>query len=60
MEERKALRCPLCGAEMTGGDVVCKTGAGPTLYPRVEKIPLVKRLYSRMDRMAPSQLYATG
>ena len=36
MEERKALRCPLCGAEMTGGDVVCKTGAGPTLYPRVE------------------------
>lgn len=36
MEERNALRCPLCGAEMTGGDVVCKIGAGPTLYPRVE------------------------
>ena len=25
MEERKPLRCPLCGAEMTQGDVVCKT-----------------------------------
>ena len=36
MEERTTLRCPLCGAEMTGGDVVCKTGAGPTLDPRVE------------------------
>ena len=35
MEERKALRCPLCGAAMTEGDVVCKIGAGPTLYPRV-------------------------
>lgn len=28
------MKCPICTAEMIAGDIVCKTGAGPTLYPR--------------------------
>ena len=28
------MKCPICNNEMIAGDVVCKTGAGPTLYPR--------------------------
>ena len=29
-----AMKCPICSTEMVAGDVVCKTAAGPTLYPR--------------------------
>ena len=28
------MKCPICSTEMVAGDVVCKTAAGPTLYPR--------------------------
>lgn len=28
------MKCPICDAKMIQGDVVCKTGAGPTLYPK--------------------------
>lgn len=28
------LNCPICNREMIAGDIVCKAGAGPTLYPR--------------------------
>lgn len=28
------MKCPICTQEMIAGDIVCKTAAGPTLYPR--------------------------
>ena len=28
------MQCPICNGEMITGDIVCKTGAGPTFYPR--------------------------
>ena len=60
MEERKALRCPLCGAAMTEGDVVCKIGAGPTLYPRVpvesEGKHLRKMFFGSRDAISAPEL----
>lgn len=32
--EGNSMRCPICAQEMIEGDIVCKAGAGPTLYPR--------------------------
>lgn len=28
------MRCPVCDTDMITGEIVCKAGAGPTLYPR--------------------------
>lgn len=28
------MKCPICAQEMIAGDIVCKVGAGPALYPR--------------------------
>ena len=28
------MQGPICNGEMITGDIVCKTGAGPTFYPR--------------------------
>lgn len=32
--EGNSMKYPICAQEMTEGDIVCKAGAGPTLYPR--------------------------
>ena len=28
------MKCPFCGNEMITGDVLCKIGSAPTLYPK--------------------------
>lgn len=28
------MKCPFCGNEMITGDVICKIGSAPTLYPK--------------------------
>ena len=33
-ERGNIMQCPICNGEMITGDIVCKTGAGPTFYPR--------------------------
>lgn len=42
------MKCPICGSDMISGDVICKVGAGPTLYPKNPEAPEWKHVMKLM------------